>query len=123
MKCKPLARGRGTRLLVRVWVIIIMTLCIIVRSYSMSQPGVTGVVCSDHQGLALSGEYCYCSFTPPSHNLLSPCLPPCSPSSAQGTLKAHSAGLVSAVADKAYQLKHGTDPDEKPVVVIEFDTG
>ncbi|CAI8037424.1 Ragulator complex protein LAMTOR5 homolog [Geodia barretti] len=62
----------------------------------MSQPGVTGVLCADEQGLALS---------------------------AQGTLTPHSAGLVSVVTEKACQLRHGTEPDEKPVVVMEFDTG
>ena len=106
----------------------------------MSQPGVTGVLCADEQGLALSG-------TTPSHSTPlshphsfhnhTPSHPHCSqtfpltpshphtlpPSPAQGTLKSHAAGLVSAVAEKACQLRHGTEPDEKPVVVMEFDTG
>ena len=42
---------------------------------------------------------------------------------AQGTMKSQSAGQVSVMATKACQLRHGTDPDEKPVVVVEFDTG
>ena len=39
------------------------------------------------------------------------------------TLKADSAGLISGLADKASQLKHGTGADDHPVVVVEFDTG
>jgi len=62
----------------------------------MSQPGVTGVLCTDAQGLALA---------------------------AQGTMKPDSAGLVAGIASKAVQLKHGTGADDHPVVVIEFDTG
>lgn len=44
-------------------------------------------------------------------------------SAAQGTMKSQAAGQVSVMATKACQLRHGTDPDEKPVVVVEFDTG
>ena len=42
---------------------------------------------------------------------------------AQGTLKPDSAGLISGLAEKAGQLKHGTGADDLPVVVVEFDTG
>ena len=42
---------------------------------------------------------------------------------AQGTLKPDSAGLISGLAEKASQLKHGTGADDHPVVVVEFDTG
>lgn len=45
------------------------------------------------------------------------------PYTAQGTLKSDSAGLISGLADKARQLKHGTGADDHPVVVVEFDTG
>ena len=43
--------------------------------------------------------------------------------SAQGTLKAESAGVVAGLASKASQLKQGTGADDQPVVVVEFDTG
>lgn len=43
--------------------------------------------------------------------------------SAQGTLKAESAGVVAGLANKASQLKQGTGADDQPVVVVEFDTG
>ncbi len=43
--------------------------------------------------------------------------------SAQGTLKPETAGLISGLAEKAAELKHGTGADDKPVVVVEFDTG
>ena len=33
-----------------------MTTCLFIAAYRMSQPGVTGVLCADDQGLALSGE-------------------------------------------------------------------
>lgn len=42
---------------------------------------------------------------------------------AQGTLKPDAAGLISGLAEKASQLKHGTGADDHPVVVVEFDTG
>eukprot|EP00731_Ephydatia_muelleri_P000542 Em0001g542a len=62
----------------------------------MSQPGITGAVCTDKQGLALA---------------------------AQGTLKPEAAGLIAGLASQAGQLKHGTGRDDIPTVVVEFDTG
>ena len=67
---------------------------------------------------SLCSSLCLYPSIPPSFVSFRFPLPP-----AQGTLKPHSAGLVSAVAEKACQLRHGTDPGEKPVVVVEFDTG
>ncbi len=50
-------------------------------------------------------------------------LPLSPPLPAQGTLKPDCSGLVSGLANKAAQLKHGTGADDHPVVVLDFDTG
>ena len=42
---------------------------------------------------------------------------------AQGTLKSSAAGIVAGLASQANSLKMGTGDDDKPTVVVEFDTG
>lgn len=42
---------------------------------------------------------------------------------ARGTMKAGSGGMVSAIAAQANQLKMGTGADDRPTVVVEFETG
>ena len=86
---------------------------------SMSQPGITGAVCTDKQGLALAGmggggggggsslaRDVTSAFD-----------------AAQGTLKPEAAGLIAGLASQAGQLKHGAGRDDVPTVVVEFDTG
>lgn len=78
---------------------------------SSQSPGVVGVICTDAQGLALAGKGLFtCCVT----SLLT---------LARGTLKQESAGLVSGLVSQANFLKLGTDEDEKPTIVLEFDTG
>lgn len=59
-------------------------------------PGVVGVICTDPQGLSLA---------------------------ARGTLKPESSGLVSGLATQAASLNLGNGEDDKPTIVVEFDTG
>ena len=121
----------------------------------MAQPGVTGVLCADKQGLALAGKFvcvCACLIGVVCVHVCSTCCVVCScPANvrfhashdelfhmiyshyqssfkelsvvAQGTLKPEAAGLISGLAEKAMELKHGTGADDQPVVVVEFDTG
>ena len=121
-------------------------------NYRMSQPGVTGVLCTDKQGLSLSGAYicasvhgiCMYNHTHAhththTHTHLSQHMHPCTTHithththpntthnfslSAQGTLKPELSGLVAGLASKANKLKHGTGADDVPVISVELDTG
>lgn len=75
-----------------------------------------GVLCTDTQGLSLAGMYVFNHiFSPSFTSLLS--------SLARGTLKPDTAGLVAGIASQANSLKLGTSEDDKPTVVVEFDTG
>ena len=42
---------------------------------------------------------------------------------ARGTLNAETAGIVSGLSSQAENLKIGTGADDRPTVVVEFDTG
>jgi hepatitis B virus X-interacting protein len=59
-------------------------------------PGVLGAICTDSQGLSLA---------------------------ARGTLKPQSAGVIAGLVSQANNLKMGTSDDDRPTIVVEFDTG
>ncbi len=42
---------------------------------------------------------------------------------AQGSLKEDMSGLVSGLAEKAKKLKHNTEANDLPVIVVESDHG